>query len=806
MRKVLFTFLILAFISFAPPLLKEREPISLKNITEKLENYGLLANERTLIITDRDYYKKGERIWSRVYLTNGLSNQQKPLSGVIYLELLDEDGKLVDKRKLKVSDYGAFGDLFIKNEWDSGTYYLRAFTKLMLNNDTPRSQMKPIYIGVSDRSPHFVEDFNTPTSIMIEQEGGALVHNVMSTIAIKGINSDGEMLGETGEILDEQDNVVTSFKLISPGYGKAHFLPQFGHDYRLVISSGSDTFEKELPKVQREGFSLRIKESDDHILVNMTNTGENGLKGCFLLTHSGEKTLDVYSLGETSEENAKLLKISKKNMGDGFVSFSLFDKNGTVQSQRSVFLDNSKTENLDLELKHTVLKKGDSIQLNIKNGVGTKGEVSLAVVSANRINKNEGSEDVFAIKNPFRTSEVLSNLYLNEPIKRKEVLDAIMILDSSKVVDWETVRGFNVRDINYAPELGIMISGRIKNKNRNAADKTKAMLTVAGAKPFQEIGQINNNGTFEFGPYMFFDSLNVIIHAKNQKLDDLDGKEVSIDVFNEWPKFTASKGSETSDAKNNPALNPTDNGSVTNLKSNRLDTMENVTVLDEVVVSSDKALKWKELNKELDKLTPYLVYDHRIVADSTNFRYGAISALDLLYAVPGVLIRGSFPNQRIVIRGVGTINESNSPLFLYNGVPVSQIAVEQMLAEEIMFVDVLKGGRTAAFGARGGNGVVAFYSKRGRSTKKLGKNHSTNWVNTNIPGFSRSRLYNELKVSKEKGENSPLLYWNPSLKTSKDSLIQIDTKGATGTYMVELHGLDKNGNPVRSRKIFEIKE
>ncbi|WP_282132608.1 SusC/RagA family TonB-linked outer membrane protein [Cellulophaga baltica] len=105
--------------------------------------------------------------------------------------------------------------------------------------------------------------------------------------------------------------------------------------------------------------------------------------------------------------------------------------------------------------------------------------------------------------------------------------------------------------------------------------------------------------------------------------------------------------------------------------------------------------------------------------------------------------------QDIRIRGVGSINASNQPLFVIDGVPIindnfsgsdNASTFNPMSAfnsQDIETMTVLKdAGATAAYGARGSNGVIVITTKRGANNKKTVFNFTSN------VGF-QNEAYNE---------------------------------------------------------------
>lgn len=71
---------------------------------------------------------------------------------------------------------------------------------------------------------------------------------------------------------------------------------------------------------------------------------------------------------------------------------------------------------------------------------------------------------------------------------------------------------------------------------------------------------------------------------------------------------------------------------------------------------------------------------------------------------------------KIRVRGGGSITQSNDPLFVVDGFPVSNI--NDIPADQIESIDVLKdASSTAIYGARGANGVILVTTKSGKSGK-----------------------------------------------------------------------------------------
>lgn len=70
----------------------------------------------------------------------------------------------------------------------------------------------------------------------------------------------------------------------------------------------------------------------------------------------------------------------------------------------------------------------------------------------------------------------------------------------------------------------------------------------------------------------------------------------------------------------------------------------------------------------------------------------------------------------IRIRGNRSLNASNTPLYVVDGVPLSSGGIETLNPRDIESIDILKdASSTAIYGSRGANGVVLVTTKRGKS-------------------------------------------------------------------------------------------
>ena len=98
---------------------------------------------------------------------------------------------------------------------------------------------------------------------------------------------------------------------------------------------------------------------------------------------------------------------------------------------------------------------------------------------------------------------------------------------------------------------------------------------------------------------------------------------------------------------------------------------------------------------------------------STEIKYrkedsSAKTLLQRLSTVPGVIVRGN----SVTIRGGSSVNSSNEPLVVVDGINQSgSISDIQISPDIIHSITVVKGAATSSYGLRGANGVIVIKTK-----------------------------------------------------------------------------------------------
>ena len=138
---------------------------------------------------------------------------------------------------------------------------------------------------------------------------------------------------------------------------------------------------------------------------------------------------------------------------------------------------------------------------------------------------------------------------------------------------------------------------------------------------------------------------------------------------------------------------------------------EDNALLDEVVVVGYGVQRKSDVTGALTRVNEEQL-NNRPVSNAFEALQGKAAGVDITTSErPGTL--GS-----ILIRGSRSINASNSPLYVVDGIPMQSGGIESLNPRDIEAIDILKdASSTAIYGSRGANGVVLVTTKRGKEGK-----------------------------------------------------------------------------------------
>ena len=237
---------------------------------------------------------------------------------------------------------------------------------------------------------------------------------------------------------------------------------------------------------------------------------------------------------------------------------------------------------------------------------------------------------------------------------------------------------------------------------------------------------------------------------------------------------------------------------------------EDVSLLDEVVVIGYGQAKKSDLTGSVSTVK---MSDLKVLAGTSvdNALQGKIAGADIMSTsgAPGA-------TTTIRIRGTRSINASNEPLYVVDGVTDAIQDINDINPDDIESISVLKdASSTAIYGSRGSNGVILITTKQGTgNASKPNITFSADFGISQLPSsldiMNASEFAQYRNDLTQNGNNasqsgastetpmSELPYSNPLNKTGTDWIREILRTGSYKNYAISMSGAEKGSNYLAS--------
>jgi hypothetical protein len=762
-----------------------------------------LPQEKVYLHADRPYYMSGDTIWLKTYVTWGAFHEPSSLSKAVYVELLDELGERVTHMKLWVVNGSATGDIPISDTLRSGSYMLRAYTQWMRNNDEAYFFHKPVKIW---RDGDVFGSANAATALDVQffPEGGDLVTGILSRVGVKAVGADGRGREIKGSVVDDQGIVITPFRTNVLGMGSFSMLPQKGKRYRAILDGISEPVV--LPEAKASGVVLSVRNppQGSELLVRIQATDYQTLGTVYLLAQT--RGVVAYAAKAELTSPVAMVKIPKKDFLAGVSQITVFDGAGVPLAERLAFVNDTEQLSISVTSDKKEYQPREQVTLTIEakdaEGTPVQADLSVAVCDDQRVLLSDDRETI--VSSLLLSSELRGRIespgyYFNTAHSdRLEALDNLMLtqgwrrfaLTKAFEPTW-TAPAFPI-------ERGITLRGKMLNKH-NDKPIADGKVTYLAMEPMPDtrIVRTNEHGEFEIRDVVYFDSAHVILNGETRQ----GNKSVRI-VMQETPFVSTTY-----------PLYP--------LRESREVFEQNVIRQGaerraQYSTRGDSAIVLKEVEIKTERADPNEGLRRMYGRGTATVNVEGNQALELMIhplqvlqgRVAGVQVVGSGLNWSVKVRGVGSINSGTTPLIMIDNVPVAIETLGSLPVNEIESVDVFKGPDTAIFGSRGANGVIIFYTRRGRFTSPPERELFT----VKGTGFRAERQFYSPKygaASVANGMDTRItLHWAPLVQTDSTgrATVVFYNHDQPTTITTHVEGLSANGIPGRGGLQYVIRE
>ena len=363
---------------------------------------------------DNNCYFLGDTIWYKAYVLRDGKMTPSDISCVLYAELFNQDGYLVERQSLRLRNGMGSGSFCLPDTAYAGYYELRAYTRWQLNwgeHEHPRQKGTNAWFLRKEMAREFYRDYDKLYSrvfpvydkpkeagdysqvmtlrplrryyklrqeepdaeVTVYPEGGNWVNGVEQRLAFEAVSEKGEHRDGRLVVKDSKGQVVAEAQTEHRGRGALLITAFPGEKYRAEFLWGKGRVAKvDLPKREDVGVSVRPHEGKQALEVGIARAGLRDVPlGMTVMQNGSVRYQCVIEAGSVS--------VPKTCLDAGVAQVTVFDRNGKVWADRLLFCcqDKVMTGKAIVSGMPAVLKAYDKATLKVKAPM--QGTVSVAV-------------------------------------------------------------------------------------------------------------------------------------------------------------------------------------------------------------------------------------------------------------------------------------------------------------------------------------------------------------------------------------------------------------------------------------------
>lgn len=763
-----------------------------KNVFEKEITLQKIVSPR--ILMKLDFLKKGYGAGDEVladFSMRSLSNLPIPFYEAYYTVMhqgekinegsfiTDKEGKYVLKFKLPEVLKSSYALLNIKVNFDGFTESISRNIPIVLNN----------------------------LDVKFMPEGGTFINGIEQNIAFKVLDEFEKPVDALIAIYNQNEEKVTEVSAYNFGMGSFLFIPKKGEAYYAKVLKPENISKiYQLPIAKDNGIVFNAKKENHKISLNINSTSERNV-----IITGNFRGKEIYFKTMSLKQGLNQIEIPENELPVGICRFTVLENNIPL-AERIVFTN----ENKQLKVKITPTKKNylprEKVIVNVEttdeNNQPIPANLSMSVV-----------DDKLWTYADDKQNHILSWLLLDSELrgkierpqfyfdkkeeKARKSLDLVMLTNGYRYFEMNDEVEKNGK-YKYLPEKKNPIYGIVEDEHKKPV-KAEVYLVEGNSKIKKQITA--ENGLFYFSDLNRNEYYTVIAKSLSKKqkanvrmlsyklninplvkqsLENIDVEEVIKDAeIKEKPKTTA-QGVENI-IRTLPSVN------------SRKDTLKTKEIEEVVVVNVGyDGMKRMSTTASVEQ-----------ISQANGNVYSVQQAL--IGKVAGVNIsfgsgQPGSSNFRVNIRGTSTMNSSNGPLYILDGVPISPSAFQLLSPNSFKVIEVIKdASATSSYGSSASNGVVIINTaKSGNSNIKFDITPETYFAVKNIPNdslvnYNYSRQFSypvyESPNTAYRHDYRETLYWNPVVETDKNGKAKIEfyQSDANSAFRIMTEGISASG-------------
>ena len=368
---------ILFLVLLALPLhAQSEETARILSYIQKAMNFNkVVPQEKVYLHFDNMGYFENETLWFKAYVTRTYDGHASDLSKVLYVELLNPTGDVLQTLKYPIDSLGqSHGEMKLDTILGSGLYEVRAYTRYMTNWGTNAvfSRVIPIFktpktegdysdltiatIPYHNRLPNrrdpldslyvraagegvYTDDLMKTISVKFYPEGGDLIAGKKCRVAMLAVDDNGHPHEGEGFVMNERGDVLASVQTDTLGRGVFELVPDTGkltfQMRNLKKSTRRSVQYFTLPEAKKEGCTLHVDAVNENMLATLQCTDKMcGNQLGYVLMHNG----NIFRCDTLTASPLMEIELDRQAMPEGVNQMTVFDSMGAIMAERLFFL------------------------------------------------------------------------------------------------------------------------------------------------------------------------------------------------------------------------------------------------------------------------------------------------------------------------------------------------------------------------------------------------------------------------------------------------------------------------------------
>jgi hypothetical protein len=751
--------------------------------------------EKIYIHYDKNSYVTGDTVWFKAYLFTGSKRSRAGKN--FYLELLDNNGKLINRLTAPIFESTASGNIVLPTDTAVHAVYCRAYTEVMLKSDSSLIYMKQLSVINLQKASEVINA--TPPVIHFLPEGGDWVNSIPSLMAFKVTDANGMPVKAEG-VVKSNGSTVTEFATTHDGMGAFTVLSQPNQVYTAVWKDAvGNEHTTALPTAKPNGISLHIADvtAGKKFYIFRSKDADAADKQVTLVAHSNG-TIAYQIKVDLSNAEMSNGTIPVKDMPSGILYVTVFNKNLKPIAERITFVNNH-DYGFNVDTNFTAiskLKRGlNQLKLEVKDTIRSNYSVSVTDADIDDALPNQDNIISHLLLTGDLRGKIVNPYYYfaNQTDDAAKNLDLVMLTHGWRKYNWsndttaltDTIPNHRFLSINGKIndiKSNRLIAGSYATIIVETPDSSRVMMPLT----------IDKNGRFFRDGLIYYGDAKLYFKFTDKRL--AAGKpKISIDngLVNNFIYPFMKPAPDTSITADAPPLQ------LSKRLQDYMLQLKNTRQLKEVQIKS----KGISQEKKIDKVYTASVFKDGI---STNIlvgndpratNYGSLFQY-LQGKIPGIVIRDPLGD-------VPSIVWRNDPVaFFLNNFSSSAADIRNTPMMDVEYVKIYDPSMGGAFGAYGG--VISVYTKRGKGFSFDDKNNKM----LPLPGYTPvkeffSPDYATAATAVAKPDLRTTLYWNPNIvmdNEKREYLIKFYNNDVTRKFKIVLEGMNFDGKLVHIEK------